>query len=195
MAEEQAKNSTSSAEAPQGAPATQGEPAQPETLSDAAALEADLRKLQEERDALFEQVARVQADFRNAQRRLEAEKQQAIQFANTALIQSLIPVIDGFERALAVDPAAADAASILSGVRMVYEHLLTVLKQQHVEIIAPEKGSAFDPNVHQAVTRRADPSFTAPVVAELLQKGYRVFGRLIRPAAVVVGVPPASEES
>lgn len=191
MAEENTNNSTQ-APAEAAAPSAQQPP---ETLSEAAAaVEADLKKLQEERDALFERVARVQADFRNAQRRLEAEKQQAIQFANTGLVSSLIPVIDNFERALAVDPATVDAGSILAGVRMVYEQLLGVLRSQQVETIVPEPGAAFDPNVHQAVTRKADASFAAPTVVEVLQKGYRLFGRLIRPAAVVVGVPAADTE-
>lgn len=62
-------------------------------------LEADLRKLQEERNTLFQQLARVQADFGNARKRLETEKQQQIQYANSNLIKSLLPVIDNFERA------------------------------------------------------------------------------------------------
>ncbi len=65
----------------------------------AADLDDDLRKLQDERDRLFEQLARVSADFKNAQRRLEQDKQQSIQFANTSLIKSLLPILDNFERA------------------------------------------------------------------------------------------------
>ena len=68
-----------------------------------AELEADLRKLQEERDHLFEQVARVQADFRNAQKRIEAEKLHDVQYANAKLIKGLLPAIDNFERALEMD--------------------------------------------------------------------------------------------
>jgi len=59
-------------------------------------LDGDLRKLQQERDNLFEQLARTQADFRNAQKRLESDKQQAIQYANSKLITSILPVIDNF---------------------------------------------------------------------------------------------------
>jgi len=80
----------------------------------AATLESDLRKLQDERNNLFEQLARVQADFRNAQKRLEGEKMNAIQFANSKLITSLLPVIDNFERALEVDSSKADVATVFT---------------------------------------------------------------------------------
>src|SRR2546423_10610273 len=96
-------------------------------------LDGDLRKLQQERDTLFEQLARVQADFRNAQKRLEADKQQAIQFANSKLITSLLPVIDNFERALSADPAKADAGTLLKGLQIVYDQLMTQLRQQQID--------------------------------------------------------------
>src|SRR5215213_3715544 len=83
-------------------------------VSDEPAREQlDASKLQQERDALFERLARTQADFKNAQKRLEADADQRAQYANSALIKSLIPVIDNFERALSVDPNKADAAGIL----------------------------------------------------------------------------------
>ena len=149
-------------------------------------LDADLRKLQEERDALFEQVARVQADFRNAQKRLEADKQQAVQFANSRLITNLLPVIDNFERALEQDPAKVDAASILKGMQIVHDQLINVLRQQHVEVLAPEPGTPFDPNQHQALMQQPSDEYAEPTVTQLRQKGYSQHGRVLRPAAVAV---------
>jgi len=73
----------------------------------------ELRKVVAERDALFERMARATADYENSRKRLEADLEQRAQYANSTLIKSLLPVIDNFERALAVDPAKADAASIL----------------------------------------------------------------------------------
>lgn len=156
--------------------------------AETALLEADLKKLQEERDALFSQVARVQADFRNAQRRLETEKQQAIQFANTKLISALFPVVDNFERALEVDPAKTDVQSLLRGMQIVYEQLMKTLKDQQVEVIAPAPGTVFDPNLHQALYQQADERYTEPTITQLLQKGYAVHGRVLRPAQVAVGM-------
>ncbi|MCY2953008.1 MAG: nucleotide exchange factor GrpE [Planctomycetota bacterium] len=151
-----------------------------------AVLEADLRKLQEERNALFEQLARVQADFRNAQKRLEGEKMTAIQFANGKLITALLPVIDNFERGIGVDPSKADAASVLKGLEIVHDQLIAALRQQHVEEIAPEPGMAFDPNQHQALMQQADDRYKELAVTQLLQKGYSLHGRVLRPAQVAV---------
>jgi molecular chaperone GrpE len=151
-----------------------------------AVLEADLRKLQEERNALFEQLARVQADFRNAQKRLEGEKMTAIQFANGKLIMALLPVIDNFERAIGVDPSKADAASVLKGLEIVHDQLIAALRQRHVEEIAPEPGTPFDPNQHQALMQQADDRYKEPAVTQLLQKGYSLHGRVLRPAQVAV---------
>src|SRR5512133_2804108 len=94
-------------------------------------LEQDLKKLQEERDNLFERLARVTADFRNAQKRLEEDKKQAIEYANSSLITAVLPVIDNFERALGVDPSKTDVAAILKGMQLIHDQWLAVLKAQH----------------------------------------------------------------
>lgn len=149
-------------------------------------LDADLRKLQEERDSLFEQLARISADFRNAQKRLEGEKQQAIQYANSTLIKNLLPAIDNFERALEVDPAKTDAAKLLKGMQIVHDQLMKVFTAAHVEEIAPKVGDPFDPNHHEALMQQADERFNEPTVTQLLQKGYSLHGRTLRPAQVAV---------
>src|SRR5438552_13399979 len=92
-----------------------------DTAGSADELEVDLRKLQEERDSLFTQLARVTADFRNAQKRLEADKLQSIQYANTSLVKSLLPILDNFQRALEVDPASADRGNLLKGMQIVHD--------------------------------------------------------------------------
>src|SRR5436305_12589632 len=75
----------------------------------------EVLKLQAERNDLFNKLARAQAEFQNARRRIEADKEQAVQFANSGLIKSLLPVIDNFERAIGVDPAKTDVTSLLKG--------------------------------------------------------------------------------
>src|ERR1700683_15608 len=106
----------------------------------AESLRKERDALIQERDSLYDRLARTTAEFQNARRRLEADKDQAVAFANGALIKSLLPVIDNFERALAVDAAATDAASILKGMQIVHDQWMTVLKNQFVEEIAPEPG-------------------------------------------------------
>lgn len=149
---------------------------------------ADLQKLQAERDELYDRLARVTADYQNSRRRLETEMEQRMAYANAALIKSLLPVIDNFERALAVDPAKSDSAGILKGLQLVHDQWLTTLKSQAVIEIAPEPGDAFDPTLHQALMQQDDPKYQAqkPTVVQLLQKGYMLNDRVLRPAQVAV---------
>ena len=146
----------------------------------------DVSRLRQERDALFERLARTTADFKNAQKRLEADAEQRAQYANSALIKSLVPVIDNFERALAVDPGKVDAASILKGLQIVHDQLIKVLRDQKVEEIVPQPGERFDPTRHQALMQQDAPQYTEPTVTQLLQKGYALHGRTLRPAGVAV---------
>ena len=101
-----------------------------------------MNKLQQERDNLYERLARTTADYQNSRKRLEAEMDQRMQYANSSLIKSLLPVIDNFERALAVDVTKTDAASILKGLQVVHDQWLTVLKNQSVEVVSPPAGYA-----------------------------------------------------
>jgi len=146
----------------------------------------ELRKLREERDSLFERLARATADYRNSQRRLEQDKEQAVQYANGSLIKSLLPVIDNFERALAVDPAKSDAATILKGMQIIHDQWMDVLKAQEVEEIAPKTGTPFDPTRHEALMQQPSDKYADPTVMQLLQKGYMLHGRTLRPAGVAV---------
>jgi molecular chaperone GrpE len=145
----------------------------------------ELQRLRAERDSLFDRLARTTADFRNTQKRLEQEMDQRVQYANSSLIKSLLPVIDNFERALAVDPSKADAASILKGMQIVHDQWMNVLGQQQVQEIAPQPGTPFDPNQHQAIMQQ-DAVYAVPTVVQLLQKGYALHGRTLRPAQVAV---------
>jgi molecular chaperone GrpE len=145
----------------------------------------ELEKMRAERDALFDRLARTTAEFKNSMKRLEQETDQRSQYANSSLIKSLLPVIDNFERALAVDPTKADAASILKGMQIVHDQWLNVLKQQQVEEIAPAPGTPFDPNQHQALMQQ-DAVYPVPTVVQLMGKGYSLHGRTLRPAQVAV---------
>jgi len=102
-----------------------------------------------------------------------------------SLIKSLLPVIDNFERALAMDPAKVDAAAILKGMQIVHDQWLKVLRDQKVEVIAPQPGEPFDPNRHEALMQQPG-DYAEPTVTQLLQKGYALHGRTLRPAQVAV---------
>lgn len=145
----------------------------------------DYDRMKAERDMLYEKLARAQADFQNSRKRLETDKMQALQFANANLIKSLLPVIDNFERALAVDAKKTDAKSILKGLQLVHDQWINVLKQQLVEEIAPQPGEAFDPNRHAAIMQVQSEHPEGSVV-QTLQRGYALHDRTLRPAQVSV---------
>ena len=153
--------------------------------SAASAAGDDVAKLRAERDNLFERLARVSADFQNTRKRLEADMDQRVQYANSSLIKGVLPVIDNFERALAVDPSKVDAASILRWMQIVHDQLIKVLRDQKVEEIAPHPGEPFDPNRHEALMQQPS-KFPDNTVTQLLQKGYALHDRTLRPAQVAV---------
>jgi molecular chaperone GrpE len=140
------------------------------------------QKLKEERDKLMYIVAESQ----NMRKRLESEKELAVQYANQTLIRSLIPAIDNFERALAVDPAKTDAATVLKGLQLVHDQMMKELEKQSVEVINPTPGTPFDPTRHEALMQKEDPNLKPGTVAQALTKGYALRGRTLRPASVMI---------
>jgi len=163
---------------------TQAEPGQ--AGAGAGAESNEVLKLRAERDDLYQRLARAQADYQNSRRRLEADMDLRTQYANTTLIKALLPVIDNFERALAVDASKTDAATILKGMQIVHDQMIKVLREQHVEEIAPEPGTPFDPERHEALMQQPDDRYAEPAVTQLLQKGYALRDRTLRPAQVAV---------
>jgi molecular chaperone GrpE len=163
---------------PQAAQELEGEPAN-------GTEGTELDRLKAERDMLFEKLARAQADFQNSMKRLQAESKQSAQYANANLIKSLLPVIDNFERALAVEAEKTDSKSILKGMQIVHDQWLNVLKQQQVQEISPQPGEAFDPNRHEALMHQPS-SHPEGSVTQTLQKGYSLYDRTLRPAQVAV---------
>lgn len=153
------------------------------------ATDDEFAKVKAERDDFYNRLARATADFKNTQKRLQDEFDQRVKYANQSLIKELLPVIDNFERALAVDPEKVEARKILTGLQLVHDQWLSTLKQNKVEEIAPQPGEVFDPTRHEALMQNeAPPEFAGmgTIVLNLFQKGYALHGRTLRPAQVVV---------
>ena len=150
-----------------------------------AAMRAEIENLGAEKAALFEKLARTQADYQNSRRRLENDATQHLTLAVGRLIRSLLPVVDNLERALALDPEKTDVKAVLNGVNGTYQQFLDVLKSQGVEAISPEPGTPFDPNRHEALMQEAG-DYDEPTVTRLLQKGYTFGGKPVRAAQVAV---------
>lgn len=161
--------------------------------------------LQAERDDLAERVegaearaaeatdrlARLQAEWENFRKRTAAERLAERERATEKLVTNLLPVIDDLERAVEHANQGADAqaddvaAQLASGVDAVRAKLVDVLAKEGVEVIDPA-GEAFDPLEHQAVGRAEDPSVYDETVRDVYQRGYRMGGKVIRPAMVTV---------
>ena len=130
-------------------------------------------------------LQRVQADFENYRKRMMRDQAETAVRAKATLIESLLPVIDNFERAIEHGEGG-------EGVRLVFKELENVLQAAGLEEIAAE-GAPFDPHVHEAVESRPDAEVTEPTVREVHRRGFKVGDRVIRPAMVVVASPMEQE--
>lgn len=138
-------------------------------------------KLQEEENKLL----RVLADFENVKRRNILDKEALVKYKAQSLLTAILPVLDNFERALAVEVKVEEAQSIMTGMDMIYRNLIEALKGEGlVEIEALDK--EFDPNFHQAVMTGNDTEKSSGIVLEELQKGYMLKDRVLRPTMVKV---------
>jgi molecular chaperone GrpE len=128
---------------------------------------------------------RARADLENFRKRAIREKEEAIRYANNALLEKLLPVVDNFELGLDAAKSAPDAASILMGMNMVQKQLQEFLRSHGVEEVAAE-GEPFDPNIHDAVAQEPSESVPEGTVIRQMRKGYKLKDRLVRASSVVV---------
>lgn len=135
-----------------------------------------------EEEALNIKYMRLMADFQNFKRRTEKEKSDIYAFANEKIVKELLDVIDNFERALA---AGNNGDKFLEGMEMILKQLLAVLERAGVTEIKC-LGEEFDPNFHNAVMTEDSTEYESGKVTEVLQKGYILNGRVVRPVMVKV---------
>jgi molecular chaperone GrpE len=147
-----------------------------------AELEAQLA---ETRD----QLLRKAADFENFRKRMNQEKQGAIEYANQSLLLDIIPVIDDFERAIQAGESSSDLTAFLEGVKMIEKRLTGQLEAKWGLKRFSSVGEPFDPNIHEALMMEKSPQASEAVVQEDLVKGYLLKDRVIRAAKVKVLMP------
>jgi molecular chaperone GrpE len=144
-------------------------------------------------DEHWEKYVRAIADLDNYKKRATRERLDAIKYANEALIEKLLPIVDNFEAALAAASSAqANAATVDSlkmGVNMIYTQLKNFLTENGAEEI-DALNKPFDPNLHEAVSQQATEDAPEGQVVQQMRKGYKYRDRLIRPAMVVVAKKP-----
>lgn len=142
-------------------------------------------RLETELAEMKNRALRIQADFENFRKRTRAEQAAAAKYRVQPLVEELLPVLDNFERALSVEVTNEESKSILTGVDMVYRQLTKALEAVGVEEIQAES-EPFDPHKHQAVMQDQSEEHDSGIVTEVLQKGYTLKDRVIRPAMVKV---------
>jgi molecular chaperone GrpE len=158
----------------------------------AQAVEADFEKLladaTQERDEYLELAQRTKADFENFRKRVAQDVQGAAARGKAEVARDVVPVLDDLERAIqaaGLDPEGDSEDALAHGVLLVFRSLRDTLQRHGVEPIDP-KGEKFDPNLHEALSTQPVDGTESGVVVEVMQKGYKLDGQLIRPARVVV---------
>lgn len=182
---------------------TDEEVIQDENIQDSTPEEIDPEVLQEEEgtghdqaeeidqlkaqiDQLEDQTLRLQAEMANIQRSNSRDRQEAAKYRSQPLARGLVEALDNMERALAIEAKSEEGQAIHKGVEMVYDQILKAFKEEQIEQIDPID-QAFDPNFHQAVTTQpAEEGQDVDQVVMVLQKGYVLNDRVIRPAMVIV---------
>jgi len=163
--------------------------------ADTAKANAELAKLAADLDELRQTLLRRQADFDNYRKRIEKERFEDSKRATARVVEGLIPVIDGFEHALAAH-REAEYENYRKGFELIYKQLLDHLAKLGVERLDPV-GKPFDPHLHQAVDRAETKDHEDGTILQVFQPGYVFHGRVVRPAMVRVAVHPnpASKEA
>ena len=157
----------------------QGDPERSEERSE---ISDDAKKRDQELYELKDQVLRVQAEFMNYKKRVERDRAELVQFANEKLIIELIAVLDNFYRALATEKKHDN---FFEGMELIFQQLSKVLEDNGVEEFTAD-GEEFDPNLHHAVLMEESEEMESGKVIETLQRGYKLNGKLVRPAMVKV---------
>lgn len=165
-----------------------GKPQETRAAEEAAGEEAQVKKLSAELDDLRQTLLRRQADFDNYRKRIEKERTEDSRRATARVVESLIPIVDSFEHALAAH-RDDEYAGYRKGFALIYKQLLDQFARLGVERVEP-LGKPFDPHQHQAMDRTETTEHADGAILEVFQPAYVFHGRVLRPAMVRVAVNP-----
>ncbi len=157
-------------------------------------LQEKIRKLEEENSELKDQYLRKQADFENFRKRMFREKEESAKYANSQLMQDLIPIIDDFERAIRSADESKDFDAFHDGVVLIERQFTGMLERKWGLRRFDSEGEVFDPQKHEAISMESSSRHESSVVLEDFQKGYFLHDRVLRPARVKVSMPVQQSE-
>lgn len=149
----------------------------------------EYERVSQERDALLDRLARLQAEFENYRKRNAREQAEFREYAVTDAVKSFLPILDNFDLALR---QTNEGAALRSGIELIRKQMDDVLSRLGVQVI-PAQGSTFDPRVHEAIEMVESADHADHEVIDELQRGYKLKDRLLRPAMVRVATNPTSK--
>ncbi|MFN2622678.1 MAG: nucleotide exchange factor GrpE [Chthoniobacterales bacterium] len=152
--------------------------------------EDDFEGLQADLDRFRDLALRSQADFENYKKRAGREKEEAIKYANSSLLEKLIAIVDNFELGLEAARAEGEKSPVFSGMSMVLKQLMDFLADSGLQPI-DAAGRKFDPNLHEAIAHEPSGKVPEGTVVRQMRRGYKLKDRLLRPSSVVVSSGPA----
>jgi len=170
-------------------------PAEELNEAPAEAATPDVEALRAELAGLKEQVLRYAAEAENTRRRAEREANDARAYAIQKFARDLLGVADNLSRAMAATPGVEDASvkNFVLGVEMTAKELQQAFERNGLRKVDPARGDKFDPHLHQAMMEQPAPDLPGGGVLQVLQPGYELFGRIVRPAMVVVAAKGPAE--
>ena len=149
-------------------------------------LTKQVKDLKQKNDDLDDKYLRAEAEMQNVQRHAAQDQQQILKYDGQKLAKSILPGLDNLKRALATKTTSKDGQQLKQGVKMVYQRLTKALADNNVKPVSV-LGKKFDPEYAEAVqTAKADQKHPAGQVVKVLQKGYQIHDRILRPAMVIV---------
>ncbi len=154
---------------------------------------AEIEALRAERDELKDRFLRALADAENARKRSQKDRREAEQYGGSRLARDLLPVYDNLKRALDAvsDEQREAAAALIEGVELTMRELVNVFAKHGIEVISPQVGDRFDPQLHEAMFEAPVPGTTAGEIIQVSAEGFMLHDRLLRPAQVGVSSTPA----
>lgn len=173
--------------------ANQTEQAAEQVLDDLETLRARLQTAEQKADEYLDLAQRTRADFENYQKRIKRDLVEERRYAQAPLAADLLAAMDNLERALAAAQQANEQGALVQGVAMVHTQLLDILRRHGVTPIEA-KGLPFDPNLHQAVMQQPSAECPPMTVLQVLEQGYQMHERVLRPARVIVSTAPDKPE-
>jgi molecular chaperone GrpE len=156
------------------------------TYDEYDALEKEMKSLKAELENQKDTYLRAHADFDNYKKRVQRDASRSYQDAMTSILKIFLNVSDDIERALKNPPKENEISSWINGIELIHQKLMNQMKNQGVERMNVQPGEQFDPNRHEAITQEDHPEYEDGQIIEVVQPGYQISDRIIRPAMVRV---------